>query len=107
MDQASKLELEEPTLPRKRKGPTSVDDIGQSEGYYPETPKGHDCAIYLETMDLLIQFIKDRFNQLGYQMYLTLEKLLLKAAKGEDYSGEFEVVIQMYKCNIDPMRLET
>ena len=100
IDEASKLEVNEPTLPRRRKAPRNV-EVGQGEGYHPETPKDHYRAIYYETLDLLIAFIKDRFDQPGYRTYVLLETLLIKAAKGDDYMEEHEVICQLYRRDVD------
>ncbi len=39
--------------------------------------------MYYEALDLVVEGIKDRFNQRGYSVLQHLEELLLKVCKGE------------------------
>ena len=43
---------------------------------------------YFEALDLVLQSIKEQFDQPGYHIYYKLEYLLLKAAQNTDYSDE-------------------
>ena len=69
-------------------------------------PKIITAVIYFETLDLLIAFIKDRFDQPGYRTYVLLEKLLLQAAMGKDYTEEYGIISQLYKRDIDTAKLK-
>ena len=51
-------------------------------------PAAHYWAVYYESLDLLIQFIADRFDQPGYRMYRSLEDLLFKACKDLSHAAE-------------------
>ena len=52
--------------------------------------------VYYEAFDLLVQTIKDRFDQPGYGVYQWLENLLLKAAKKEDFTEELKLASSTY-----------
>ena len=49
-----------------------------------------------EVLDLLINAIKNRFEQEDYKRYIILENLLLKCAKNESYAYELETVFNNY-----------
>ena len=57
-------------------------------------------------MDLIVESIKNRFDQPGYKIYRGLEDLLVKAANSNDYSDDLEYITSIYgsdinKCNLD------
>ena len=62
------LDVDEPTLPRKRKVPKRYDD-GASEGDHPRNCKDFYHKEYYEALDLIINSIKSRFDQPGYRAY--------------------------------------
>ena len=51
--------------------------------------------------------ITDRFDQPGYTTYATLEALLLKAARRDDFTQEIEQVVSVYEDDINPTELAT
>ena len=55
---------------------------------------------------MAVSTITDRFDQPGYNMYATLEALLLKAARRDDFTQEIEQVVSVYEDDINPT-LET
>ena len=69
------LGVGEPSLPRKRKVPKRF-EVGTSEGFSLHTPEALFRVQYMEALDLVINFIRDRFNQPGYRIYCNLENLL-------------------------------
>ena len=56
---------------------------------------------------MIINHIKDRFDQPGFSVLRNLEDLLLKAAWNEDYATELEFVLSMYKDDFDASKLKT
>ena len=92
---ASKIEMiEEPTLPRKRK-PPNYSILTYNEGhengkedYHGNSPVDHFKQIYFDALDNIINAIKDRFDQPGYQIFSDVEQLLLKAIWKESYGCE-------------------
>jgi len=79
------------------KGRFPKDETG-SEAFFHETPKELYHKEYFSVLDLVINYIKDRFQQPGYGEYKHLQELLLKAACGdsEDYASELQFVTTFY-----------
>ena len=46
---------------------------------------------------IIINCIEDRFNQPGYRIYSSLETLLRKACKQEDFEPDLKVVCDFYE----------
>jgi len=89
VQQAEKLNIQEPKLSRKRKVPSHY-EIGSTRATDSAiTPQDHYRVIYFEAFDTVIARITDRFEQEGYQMYSKLEKLLIKK-QDEDLNEVFE-----------------
>ena len=97
---ANCLGIDEPHLPRIHKRPRRFDD-GSSEGDHHDNPKSLYRQYYYEAIDLIISCIEDRFNQPGYKVYQTLENLLLKACKSEDFESNLELICRFYKDDFD------
>lgn len=79
-EQMVDLDVEKPTLPRKRKMPKRF-EIGNASYEYPGRPKDMYRQKYFEVYDVSIAAIRERFNQPGFQLYRHLQDLLLKAFK--------------------------
>ena len=60
---------------------------------------------YFEAIDLVVNCIKDRFQQPGYEVYRNLEQLLLKAAENLDVKTEFDFVTSFYGEDFQPDNL--
>ena len=59
----------------------------------------------MEALDLVINFIREHFNQLAWLQ--NLENLLLKAAKRDDYTAELQFVLDYYRDDFDHSLLAT
>ena len=61
----------------------------------------------MEALDNVINRIKDWFNQPGYVMLITTEKLVLKCISKTNYDKEFQPVTEYYEndLNKDMLRL--
>lgn len=92
----SKFDVNDPVLPRRRKVPVRY-QVGASEGQYPETPKALYRQRYFECLDLMVTFIRDRFNQPDYCVLKNLEDLLLKSARNEEYQEELDLFYTFIK----------
>ena len=92
---ANKLDVEEPQPPRRRKTPRRF-ETGNAQPEFPSTVEDHYRRIYFEALDLVLQGIKERFDQPGYRIYCKLECLLLKAAQNTNYSDELSFVLEHY-----------
>ncbi len=100
------LNVNEPTLPRRRKAPQRY-EICHSEPFFSATPKEFYRRFYYEALDLVINSISRRFDQPGYKTYKNVEELLLKAAQGKDYHAEFDFVINFYGSDFVSSQLDT
>ena len=87
----------EPKLPRKQKLP---DYYGAKTGnvtpHFHDFPKDRYRAIYFETYDSVINFIKQRFDQPDYCTYMYLQETLIKTAASEDYEEDLYKVCEFY-----------
>ena len=87
--------MEDPKLPRNRKRPIRYED-GNAAAEFHSNPKDYYRQIYYEALDLIVQSIKDRFEQSGYKVYKCLEDLVIKAANKLDFSEQLASVIDTY-----------
>ena len=97
---AEQLGVDEPQLPRRRKLPRRYDD-GSSSGDFPSTPKAHFKPVYFEAIDLITNCIQERFDQPGYRVYRSLENLLVKASKREEFQENLDDVCAFYDDDFD------
>ena len=107
---ASKIEMiEEPRLPRKRKRPnysiwTYIEGRENGkEDYHPNSPVDRFKQIYFDALDNIINAIKDRFDQPGYQIFSDIEQLLLKAISKESYGDELIRISERYSGDFDSL----
>ena len=56
---------------------------------------------------MIINCIKNRFEQPGYKVYRQLQDLLLKAARHEEYTAEFDFVTKFYGSDFNSHLLKT
>ncbi len=90
VDEAAKMEIGEPKLPRYRKLPARFDD-GQPHQF--REPNAYFRKIYYEACDLLIQELHDRFEQAHIMKpMIAMEALLVKSANGQCAEEEFQVI---------------
>ena len=98
----TRLHVNPPTLPRKRRAPHRF----EIEGSHPTTIIDHYRRIYYEALDLVVQGITDRFQQPGYQIYRNLEDLLLKVCRAQDYEAELDAVCNFYSKDVKKFDLQ-
>ena len=92
---ASKLNVNEPQLPRIRKKTIRFDD-GKSDGDFHADPKALYRQDYYEVIDFIIAAIQERFDQPGYKKYQKLEALLIKAMKQEKLEDDLNGICSLY-----------
>ncbi len=97
---AAKNDIGEPRLPRRRKRPRRFEE-GEAQPEYDESPENMYRRLYFEALDLLIQSINTRFDQPGYQVYCSLQNLLINTVNKRDYSKNLEDVIKIYGDDFD------
>ena len=64
--------------------------------FFHEKFEDFDRQIYFEVLDLLINAIKNRFEQGDGKRYIILEILLLKYDKNGSYADELETIFNNY-----------
>ena len=99
------LDVDEPELPRMRKPPRRY-EIGSGESDFHNSAKDYFKVHYYEALDLIVNLIQQRFDQPGYGIYRSLQDLLIKAAHSEDFSSEFDSVVQFYGSDFDSSSLK-
>ena len=97
---ADDLGVDGPVVPRQRKRPKRYEN-GDGIGYMAESVETRYCLIYNEVLDLLINSIRNHFQQQGYVTYSKLEQLLLKSANRQDATDELKHICQFYGDDID------
>ena len=103
---AKSLDLPDPTLPRKRKIPRRFLDENVDGNYNEITElEVYYRRYFYNAIDIIVNSIKARFHQPGYQHYENIEQLLINAAKGSTITPWLDHVIETYEADIDPSRL--
>lgn len=88
-----------PELPRYRQRPARFDE-GSSPHEFPDE-RAYYRHTYFEACDLLSGELERRFSDQHIPSVLAIERTLLKAANGEDYSGEISILKEScYKNDI-------
>ena len=82
-----------------KKIPRCLDDGSANNSFSCETIKDWFRAAYLEVLDLVIEAIKDHFDQPRYAIYHNLEELLVKGAAGQEFGDEMKQVCQLLPWN--------
>ena len=103
---AQELSVNEPQLPRQRKVPRRYDN-GTACGDFPSTPKAHFKPVYFEAIDLITNCVQERFDQPGYRIYKSLETLLIKASKREEFQDSLDQVCAFYHDDFDKELLDS
>ena len=101
------MDVNDPVLPRKRKTPTRFEQ-GSSVTYaFFESPKDFYRQKYYDAYDFVINAIQDRFDQKDFKVYKSIQDLLLKSIKKEDFDDEFNVVVEIYRDDVNDYLLKT
>ena len=86
--------ISKPKRPQKRRVPKRLDD-GTAPEDHPPTMEDHYRSIYFQTLDVVINCIESRFDQLGYRSYSRLESLLFKAASKKNFTEDLSFVFDL------------
>lgn len=101
------LDVNEPTLPRRRKMPKRF-ETGNAPPEFAASEKDLYRQQYFEALDLVVNCVKDRFDQPGYQVYRHLEDVLLKSVRGDKtYTEDLDFVIKFYCDDLDQTSLSS
>ena len=74
------FDIEEPKLPWKRRVPTRFEE-GTDEGTFFDDCKSYFHSMYYEALDLIINCVKERFDQPGYGIYKNLQDIIIKSIR--------------------------
>ena len=69
---------------------------GSASGHFPSTPKAHFKPAYFEAIDLITNCVQERFDQPCYRIYRSLETLLIKVSKQEEFQESLDDVCAFY-----------
>ena len=107
---AAKLDVDEPTLPRKRRRPKysilqyvqgHEETARNTEAFHPESAADHYRIIYFDAIDTVVMAIKDRFEQPSYQFFSNIEQFLLTSINSDDpYQTEMDA-LEKYSDDLD------
>ena len=104
---AEKLEVDDPKLPRKRKVPSRYED-GEAPAEFESTVEEHYRQIFYQTIDMVTNCIRERFQQKDYvETFQTMENLLLKALSEEDFGLDLQQISLFSGSALDKFKLET
>ena len=95
--EVSQLDVEETTLPRKRKMPKRFDEVASLHFY--ETPKNFYRRTYFEAYDV-IQGTENRFQQKDFLIYRNIQDIFLNAINGKDSSQQLKAVCDVFKNDL-------
>ena len=65
---SEEINVGSPELPQKRKAQRRL-EVGCGEPSFAQSPKDLYCRYYFEALDLVLEAIRDRFDQDGYHTY--------------------------------------
>ena len=107
-NKAAIFDVDPPKFPRKKRAPARTEEClgGGAEPEFEKDVVSHYRKIYYDSLDCIINAIKDQFNQEDFKTYIKLENLLLKAAEGSDFDGECNDVMALYDSNFDGIRFQ-
>ena len=89
-----------PRLPRRRNAPIKH-MLGKAPGEHPEKVEDDYRKKYYAVLETVVSCIKERFEQPDYEIYSSLEQLLVKAAMAKSYDEEFVTVTTFYRNDIN------
>ena len=98
---AETVDVNEPSLPRKRKMPKRFQS-GDAAHFFPQTESDMFRHKYFEALDLVTNCVKTRFDQPGFKVFRNVEELLVKGVQTDfgNYCDEFSFVTEFYKTDI-------
>ena len=96
----------EPCLPRRRKVSRSLDDSSFQAAFQTSLNYFFE-PIFYEALDLITICVKERFEQPGYNNYLSVQNLILKVAAIEPCEAELQHVLDFYGADLDRFLLPT
>lgn len=103
----SQFRVAEPTLPRKRRAPTHLDEASRNT-HHDATPRDMYRRLYFEIIDKLVGEIERRFHSPTFSLYSKVETMLMKAAIGENIRVDLLSTVQNhFGDDLHPVELST
>ena len=96
--------VENPVLRRRRKIPARYND-GEDQRHHKDIELLY-WQLYYDAYDYVLSGIKDRFDQPDFKLYSHMQNLLLKAANGQKYLQEYNIICEIYKDDLDAFSLQ-
>lgn len=96
-DLATTLNLEQPTLPRKKRVPLRIDD-GLSSGDHHATVQSLYRMNYYEALDTIVTQLANRFSENDLSPLLNIESLLLSKSVESELQQKVATVRGLYSC---------
>jgi len=105
---ADDLNLEKPQVQRCRRPPKRFDSGSAPVAH--DVPENLYRITFFQFLDCSINFVRDRFDQRSFDIYMLAEKLLLQCATSESWASEtedcFKSVTDHFGSDLDVSRLE-
>ena len=92
--------VDAPSLPRRRNAPIKH-MLGKAPSEHAEKVKDDYRRKYYAVLDTVVSCIKERFEQPDYEIYSSLEQLLVKAAMAKSYDEQCVTVTTFYRDDIN------
>ena len=103
----NRFEIDESTLPRKRRQSERVDHYFQPSTYhFPKSKEQIFRRIYLEALDNSIQTIKARFYQTDWVVYKIIQEVFLNSLKDEPFQENLDVAMDTFCDALNREELE-
>ena len=98
LTESKQLDIDDPALGRKRRASWQIEHgySRPSIGFFHKKFEGFARQIYFKVLDLLINAIKNRFEEEDYKRYIILENLLWKNVKNKIFADELETVFDNF-----------
>ena len=103
----AKMDVNDLVLPPKERPPQGLSRDLLSPTPFSSHPKTFiDRNITTHTI-FIINAIQDRFDQKDFKVYKSIQDLLLTSIKKEDFDDEFNVVVEIYRDDVNDYLLKT
>jgi len=90
--QAIDLKLEHPQVPRSRR-PSTLLDSGAPPAQFSDPESFYRVKFYT-FVDCVINFVSERFQQPSFDVYVSAEQLMLRAATSDSWSNDVDNILQ-------------
>ena len=102
-NKAANLSIDSQKLPSKKRAPPRIEEClgGYTAPEFDEDIISYYRKTYYEALDCITNVVTDHSDQQDLRIYIKLEKLLIKAAKGDDFHAECDDDSSIYCKDFD------